>query len=125
MELGLHCAGVRYMFVGKALEQRSSYRVLGVLLFVQLALSAGASAATLLMRSFANGNDQALSAACSSSTGDSSGSVQTSRQSRTQRIVLLDVSDCLLASRCCVGDTGMAWLFELRTVTGSGAARAG
>ena len=88
------------MFVGKALEQRSSYRVLGVLLFLQLALSAGASAATLLMASLARGNEQALPAANSSSVSDSSAAVQHSRQGRAQRIVLLDVSDHLLTPCC-------------------------
>ena len=33
--------GVRYIFAGRLLERRPSYSILGILLFVQLALSAG------------------------------------------------------------------------------------
>ena len=108
------CAGVRYMFVGKALEQRSSYRVLGVLLFSQLALSACASAATLLMRSVPQENEptSALPAGSGSSSG-SSGAAEHSRQGRGQRIVVLDVSDhCCPACYWFVA-SGEAWLFKL------------
>jgi peroxin-10 len=38
--LGLR-AGTRYIFVGKLYERRPSYHLLGVLLFVQLGISAG------------------------------------------------------------------------------------
>ena len=34
-------AGTRYLFVGKLYERRPSYHLLGVLLFVQLGISAG------------------------------------------------------------------------------------
>ena len=103
--------------MGKALEQRSSYRVLGVLLFLQLALSAGASAATLLMRSLARSSEQGLLAASSSSSSssphDSSGAAQHSRQGRPQRIVVLDVSDHLPGSRCRTVVSGVARSFWL------------
>ena len=93
------CAGVRYMFVGKALEQRSSYRVLGVLLFLQLALSGSVSAATLLTRSFARDSEQSdMSPAASPSE---SGALDHSKQRRGHRIVLLDVSNQLLCNCRC------------------------
>jgi peroxin-10 len=80
------------MFVGKAIEQRSSYRVLGVLLFVQLGVSACAHAATLLMRSYARAAEESrASAAASSSGGTSADAEHISRQRRGERIVLLDV----------------------------------
>lgn len=77
------------MFVGKALEQRSSYRVLGVLLFLQLGLSACASAATLLMRSFARSSEQTVASLAVGSRVQQA--AEYSRQRRGQRILLIDV----------------------------------
>eukprot|EP00884_Botryococcus_braunii_P002756 jgi/Botrbrau1/12481/Bobra.0169s0028.1 len=39
--LSKRVTGVRYIFIGKLLEQRPSYHVLGLLLFIQLAVSGG------------------------------------------------------------------------------------
>lgn len=39
--------------MGKALEARPSYKILGALLFMQLGLSAGSSAVSLLAKSYA------------------------------------------------------------------------
>ncbi len=44
-------AGVRYAFIGKAVEQRASYRVLGTLLFMQLAITASLGAIDALSAS--------------------------------------------------------------------------
>ena len=33
------CAGVRYLFIGKIFEHRPSYHLLGILLFLQLAIT--------------------------------------------------------------------------------------
>ena len=97
------CAGVRYMFVGKAMEQRSSYRVLGVLLFVQLGVSACAHAATLLMRSYAGAAEESRALAAIGSNGGADAE-HISRQRRGERIVLLDVrvlSPRVLVVRAC------------------------
>ena len=45
------CAGTRYIFVGKLYERRPSYHLLGVLLFVQLGISAGSWALSNLTAS--------------------------------------------------------------------------
>ena len=58
--------GVRYLFIGKALEQRATYRVLGVLLFMQLGLSAGSTAVAQLVQSFTATNAPAPSATAGS-----------------------------------------------------------
>jgi hypothetical protein len=44
-------AGIRYAFVGKTMEQRASYRVLGTLLFTQLAITASLGAIDALANS--------------------------------------------------------------------------
>ncbi len=44
-------AGTRYIFVGKLFERRPSYHLLGVLLFVQLGISAGSWALSNLTAS--------------------------------------------------------------------------
>ena len=94
--LSPYCAGVHYMFVGKAIEQRSSYRVLGVLLFLQLGVSACARAATLLMRSYARAAEESRAPQTATSSDDTSAATEHSRHRRGQRIVLLDVRQLLL-----------------------------
>lgn len=46
-------AGIRYAFIGKTVEQRASYRVLGTLLFTQLAITASLGAIGALAKSLA------------------------------------------------------------------------
>lgn len=41
-------AGIKYAFIGKSFEQRPSYRVLGTLLFMQLAITTSLAAADAL-----------------------------------------------------------------------------
>ena len=43
--------GIRYAFIGKTMEQRASYRVLGTLLFTQLAITASLGAIDALAKS--------------------------------------------------------------------------
>ena len=47
-------AGTRYLFVGKLYERRPSYHLLGVLLFVQLGISAGTWALSNLASSLSH-----------------------------------------------------------------------
>ncbi len=42
------CTGIKYAFIGKTFEQRASYRVLGSLLFMQLAIATSLGAADAL-----------------------------------------------------------------------------
>lgn len=51
LNTGLCHAGVRYAFIGKTVDQRASYRVLGTLLFTQLAITAGIGAVDALSKS--------------------------------------------------------------------------
>lgn len=43
--------GIRYAFIGKTMEQRASYRMLGTLLFTQLAITASLGAIDALAKS--------------------------------------------------------------------------
>jgi hypothetical protein len=52
------CAGTRYLFVGKLYERRPSYHLLGVLLFVQLGISAGTWALSNLASSLSQADVQ-------------------------------------------------------------------
>ena len=51
-------AGTRYLFVGKLYERRPSYHLLGVLLFVQLGISAGTWALSNLASSLSTAEVQ-------------------------------------------------------------------
>jgi hypothetical protein len=48
---GMPLAGIRYAFIGKTMEPRASYRVLGTLLFTQLAITASLGAIDALAQS--------------------------------------------------------------------------
>jgi peroxin-10 len=54
----LLCAGTRYLFVGRLYERRPSYHLLGVLLFVQLGISAGTWALSNLASSLSQADVQ-------------------------------------------------------------------